>query len=111
MERCKNMVTVHGESSSKNGPCIVLFLAAATGESLKYAVVLTVKATNNEVDYESLIIDLELAKGFGIILLRVKCDFQLVILRSRMNISQKDKREEIAKYSARADHGNQELLN
>lgn len=45
------------------------------GIPLWYSLVLTFKATNNEVEYETLIIGLHVARGVGATSLRVKCDY------------------------------------
>ncbi len=41
---------------------------------LKYALVLTFIATNNEAEFEALIISLMIANGVGVRVLHVKCD-------------------------------------
>ncbi|PKI57594.1 hypothetical protein CRG98_022065 [Punica granatum] len=48
-------------------------------DPLKYALLLTFPATNNEAEYEALITGLMIAKGAGVINLYVKCDSQLVV--------------------------------
>ncbi|PKI74776.1 hypothetical protein CRG98_004794 [Punica granatum] len=54
-------------------------LIPSEGEPLKYALVLTFPATNNEAEYEALITGLLIAKGVGITNLHVKCDSQFVV--------------------------------
>lgn len=49
------------------------------GAPLRYALVLTFKATKNEAKYEAVIIGLRLAKGLGVASLHVYCDSQLVL--------------------------------
>lgn len=46
---------------------------------MRYALILTFKATNNEAEYETLIEVLRIAKGVGVTSLKVYCDFQLVV--------------------------------
>lgn len=48
------------------------------GKPLRYALALTFKATNNELEYEAFITGLRLARGRGVNTLRVICDSQLV---------------------------------
>lgn len=47
--------------------------------SLRYALVLNFKATNNEAEYEALITGLRLAKSLGVASPYVYCDSQLVV--------------------------------
>lgn len=49
------------------------------GEPLRYALVLTFKATDNEVEYETFIMGLRLPKGVGAASLKVYCNSQLVV--------------------------------
>lgn len=49
------------------------------GAPLRYALVLTFKATNNETEYEVLITGLRLAKGLCVASLHVYYDSQLVV--------------------------------
>lgn len=46
---------------------------------MRYALILTFKATNNEAEYEVLITRLRIAKGVGVASLEVYCDSQLVV--------------------------------
>lgn len=49
------------------------------GEPLRYALILTFKATNNEAEHEALITGLIITKGVGVASLKVYCDSQLVV--------------------------------
>lgn len=49
------------------------------GAPLRYTLVLTFNVTNNESEYEALMISLRLAKGIDIASLYVYCDSQLVV--------------------------------
>lgn len=49
------------------------------GEPMRYALVLTFLATNNEAEYKALIVGLIIAKGVGATSLKVFCDSQVVV--------------------------------
>lgn len=66
-----------GSSKHKLGDRLVLTLPI--GEPLKCVIYLMYRATNNETEYEDLIIDHRLAKGFSIMSIIVKWDSHLVI--------------------------------
>ena len=57
------MVQIEGSTTKKVGRAGVV-LISPKGEILKYVVRLQFSATNNEVEYEALLIGLSLAKAF-----------------------------------------------
>lgn len=67
-----------GSATSKGAEagCILI---SPKGRQLKYALVLSFRATNNEAEYEALINGLLIARGAGVTRLQVKCDSQLVV--------------------------------
>ena len=48
-------------------------------EKLRYALRFEFKASNNEAEYEALIVGLELANKLGAQNLRIHCDSQLIV--------------------------------
>lgn len=49
------------------------------GEFLRYALIITSKASNNEAEYEALIAELRITKEVGVTSLQVYCDSKLVV--------------------------------
>ena len=62
------------------------------GETLKYAVRLQFTATNNEAEYEALLIGLNLAKALGVKNLIVQVDSQLIIGQVKGDYEAKEER-------------------
>lgn len=53
-------------SSQMEGNCAGLILTSPKGECFTYALRFNFKATNNEVEYEALIVGLKLASTIGV---------------------------------------------
>ncbi|KAL5549326.1 hypothetical protein UlMin_004557 [Ulmus minor] len=71
-------LTVDG-SSNVNGAGIGLVLTSPEGDLIQQAIRCGFKATNNEAEYEALIVGLNLAKDMGIKKLSIRSDSQLVV--------------------------------
>lgn len=56
-----------------------MFTPPDGGGPLRYVLVLTFKAINNEAKYEALIVGLRIAKRIGVASLELYCDSQLVV--------------------------------
>lgn len=70
------------------------------GEPYQYALALTFKTMNKEVEYEAIITGLPLARGIGVDNFRVKCESQLVI--NEVKGEYQAKGERIKQYLAEA---------
>ncbi|XP_058106923.1 uncharacterized protein LOC131250658 [Magnolia sinica] len=69
---------VDGSSNAKRaGAGIVLIAPDST--PIQYAIRLSFKASNNEAEYEALLVGLRLAANLGVYFIQVRCDFQLVV--------------------------------
>ena len=67
------------EASRQTGAGISLQLTSLTGERIEHAVRLGFSATNNESEYEAMIVGLKLALAMGANNLSVQSDSQLVV--------------------------------
>nr|XP_009597176.1 uncharacterized protein LOC104093163 [Nicotiana tomentosiformis] len=65
-------------ASNVRGSGLGVFLIIPSGETLRHAIK-TVMLTNNEAEYEALIVGLELDWGLGSEVIEIKCDSQLVV--------------------------------
>lgn len=65
-------------ASNKNGAGIGVVLKTPEGSVLELAVRLGFEASNNESEYEAIILGLRRAKALGIQNVRINCDSQLV---------------------------------
>ncbi|XP_071924926.1 uncharacterized protein [Coffea arabica] len=77
-------------ASSKVGSGAGLLLTSPTGEELTYALRFDFPASNNEVEYETLLTGLRIAHQMGITAIRVRSDSQLVVLQIRGEYEAKD---------------------
>ncbi|XP_070045066.1 uncharacterized protein [Nicotiana tomentosiformis] len=68
---------VDGTSIVK-GSGLGIVLISPSGETLKHTI-RTVLLTNNEAEYEDLVTGLELARGLGSDVIKIRCDSQLVV--------------------------------
>ncbi|XP_071907805.1 uncharacterized protein [Coffea arabica] len=86
-------------ASSKEGSGAGLLLISPTGEELTYALRLDFPASNNEAEYEALLIGLRIAHQMGITAIQVRSDSQLVVLQVLGEYEVKD--EVMKKYLAK----------
>ncbi|XP_071906201.1 uncharacterized protein [Coffea arabica] len=66
-------------ASSKEGCGVGLLLISPTGEELPYALRFDFRASNNESEYEALIVGMEMARKLGARSLKVYSDSQLIV--------------------------------
>ncbi|XP_070034513.1 uncharacterized protein [Nicotiana tomentosiformis] len=66
------------EASNAKGSGLGIVLTMPSGETLRQAIK-TVPLTNNEVEYEALIVGLELARRLDFEVIEIKCNSQLVV--------------------------------
>lgn len=66
-------------SSNLIGSCVELILASPKGNVVEYALWFELSTTNNEGEYEALIIGLKMVKELGAHCLKVCSDLQLVV--------------------------------
>jgi ribonuclease HI len=88
-------VNIDGSSVKGVGGVGILF-RTPEGQLLKHAVRLQYPTTNNEAEYETLLIGLRIAKVLGAITLKVQSDSQLIV--GQVNSEYKAKEERIVKY-------------
>ncbi|XP_071906174.1 uncharacterized protein [Coffea arabica] len=81
-------------ASSKEGSGAGLLLISPTGEELTYALRFDFPASNNEAEYETLLMGLQIAHQMGITAIKVRSDSQLVVLQVR---GEYETKEEIMK--------------
>ncbi|XP_075658059.1 uncharacterized protein LOC142628012 [Castanea sativa] len=84
-------VQTDGSAMMKVGGARVVLISPKK-ETLKYAVKLQFPATNNEAEYEALLIGLSLAKALGAKNLIVQADFQLIIGQVKEDYEAKEER-------------------
>ena len=66
-------------ASNAQGASAGVVLTNPDREMLRYTLRFEFKASNNEVEYEALIVGLELAQRLGVENLRIHCDSQLIV--------------------------------
>ena len=81
------------ESATKKVGEVGVVLIPPEGETLKYVVRLQFPTTNNEAEYEALLIGLSLAKALGAKSLIVQADSQLIIGKVKGDYESKEKRK------------------
>ena len=84
-------VQIDGSATKKVGGAGVVLLPPE-GETLRYAVKLQFTATNNETEYEALLIGLSLGKALGARNLIVQVDSQLIIGQLKGDYEAKEER-------------------
>jgi ribonuclease HI len=77
---------------SRSGKGAGIVLKSPTGKSYNFAFRLEFDATNNVVEYEALLLGLEIAKDMGIKILNIKGDSDLVILQVKNKYACKSER-------------------
>ncbi|CAH9054188.1 unnamed protein product [Cuscuta epithymum] len=83
--------TLHTDGASNlNGAGLGVVLKSPQGDTMLQAVHCDFNATNNEAEYEALIVGLTLAKDLGIKLLQVKCDSLLIVNQANGVYAAKD---------------------
>ncbi|XP_070020037.1 uncharacterized protein LOC142180828 [Nicotiana tabacum] len=65
-------------ASNVKGSGLRIVLITPSSETLRQAI-RKLPSTNNKVEYEALVVGLELARGLGSEVIEIKCDFQLVV--------------------------------
>lgn len=89
---------VNGSSNDKGcGAGVVL--AASRGTRFEYALCFNIRATNNESEYEALLVDPRVAKSLGVRHLLIYSDSQLVMNQTTEEYQTKDLKME--KYLAK----------
>ncbi|XP_071917217.1 uncharacterized protein [Coffea arabica] len=86
-------------ASSKEGSGAGLLLTLPTGEELTYALRFDFPTSNNEAEYETLLIGLRIAHQMGVTAIRVRSDSQLVVYQVRGEYEAKE--EVMKKYLAK----------
>ena len=66
-------------SSNNQGSGAGIIVTTPKGIQLEYALRFSFKASNNEAEYEALLVGLQLATTMGVEQIRVYSDFQLVV--------------------------------
>jgi ribonuclease HI len=77
---------------SRSGKGAGIVLVSPTGKSYNFAFRLEFDTTNNVVEYETLLLGLEIAKDMGIKILNIKGDSDLVILQVKNKYACKSER-------------------
>ena len=80
---------MHGASNARGASAGVV-LTNPDREKLRYALRFEFKASNNEAEYEALIVGLELANKLGVQNLRIHCDSQLVVNQVKGDYAEKE---------------------
>ena len=83
-------------SSNINGSGAGVILESSTREKISYALMLEFPASNNEAEYEALLVGLRLAKEIRVKQLRIYSDLQLVV--NQVNGDNQSKGENMATY-------------
>ena len=79
-------------SSTKNAGGIGVILESLEGDIIKWAICLQYATTNNEAEYEALLIRLKLAKALGATELDICSDSQLIVGQVNGNYETKEER-------------------
>ena len=85
-------------ASRQSGAGIGLQLTSPTGERIEQEVRLGFSATNNESEYEAMIVGLELALAMGADSLSIQSDSQLVVGQVNVEFESRDPR--MTKYAS-----------
>ena len=101
-------IQIDGSSAQGKGG-VGIVITAPDGEELKYGVQLKFLATNNEAEYEGILIGLRLGRALGIKHLLVQNDSKLVIGQIKRDYEAKEER--MQKYLKLTKHLTQEFEN
>ena len=66
---------------SRSGKGVGVIITSPRGQVFKFSFRLEFEATNNVVEYETLLVGLEIAKDTGIMMLNIRGDSDLIILQ------------------------------
>ncbi|XP_074336482.1 uncharacterized protein LOC141673631 [Apium graveolens] len=86
----RTLVTIHRWCIHINGIGLGLVLKSPQGDTLVYSICCEFKATNNESEYEALIIGMTTALDLNIVHLEVNCDFLLFVNHVKGTYEDKD---------------------
>lgn len=72
------------------------------GDPLTYALTFTFRATNNDVEYDTLITSLRIATGVGVVSLKVRCNYQLVVNHVKVEYATRGEQMKIRLWETKA---------